>query len=298
MNQLWRWSRLAPAKWEDSWTERLQFLGPGGFAIIGWPGSRSIRIEAFCDSRTAKKLSREFGGRLTKVRDWQGGAQPARKPLRIRGRLTIHGDEDTFSNAAPQARHSHILIPAGMAFGTGEHATTASCLRMLCDIAGSLPPRWCAVDAGTGSGILAIAAAALGAESVEAFDFDAACVRIARANARTNRARQVGVRQLDVRKWRPSRRCHVAMANLYSELLMESAPRLFRATRKDGHLLFSGVLRTQLDEVCRVLEKSGFQICRTVIRGKWSAGHCRPAEARKTGNSLATGHHPRGDKQR
>lgn len=274
-HSLWRWTRLASAKWEDSWAERLQFLGHGNVAIIGWPASRSIRIEAFCDERTAKKLVREFGGRAAKARDWTTDPERPRKPLSIRGRLTVHADADSYAGEQPRAGHTAILIPAGMAFGTGDHATTASCLRMLCDIAKDLPPGWTAVDAGTGSGILAVAATALGAGKVEAFDYDPACVRIAKANARANRARAVHVHQADVLHWEPDARHHVVMANLYSELLVKAAPRLRRAMRKDGWFIFSGVLRSQLEEVLTALEACKFSVLRTVVRGKWSAGVCR-----------------------
>jgi ribosomal protein L11 methyltransferase len=273
MKPLWRWTRMTSTKWEDEWLERLQFLGPGRAAIIGWPGSRSVRIEAFCDEETGRKLVREFGGRLTKARDWIAQPDQPRKPLRIRGRLTIHADEKSF--AAHNGPDAPLLVPAGMAFGSGDHVTTASCLRMLCDASEDLPPGWRAIDAGTGSGILAIAAAALGAAKVEAFDFDPASVRIAKANARAGKARGVEVAKADVLKWKHAAQAEIVMANLFSDLLIQAAPRLWRATKRGGTLIFSGVLRTQLEEVKGAFRKLGFTIERTVIRGKWSAGVCR-----------------------
>jgi ribosomal protein L11 methyltransferase len=270
-----RWTRMTSAKWEEEWIERLQFLGPGRAAIIGWPGSRSVRIEAFCDEKTGRLLVREFGGKLTKARDWISQPDQPRKPLRIRGRLTLHGDEKSFeAHAGPG---TPLLVPAGMAFGSGDHVTTASCLRMLCDASASLRPGWRAIDAGTGSGILAIAAAALGAAEVEAFDFDPACVRIARANARANGSRGVVVAQADVLKWKHAAAAEIVMANLFSDLLIQAAPRLRRATKRGGALIFSGVLRTQLAEVEAAFRKLGFEIERTIVRGKWSAGLCRKA---------------------
>ena len=270
---LWRWTRMSSAKWEEEWLERLQFLGPGRAVIIGWPGSRSVRIEAFVDEKNGRKLVREFGGRLTKARDWTMLADQPRKPLKIRGKLTVHGDAESF--AKHKGRGAALLVPAGMAFGTGEHATTASCLRMLCDVAGPLPAGWTAIDAGTGSGILAIAAATLGAVDAEAFDFDPASVRIAKANVRANRARAVRVAQADVLQWKAAAPADVVMANLFSDLLMQAAPRLKRGVKRGGHLIFSGVLRAQLPEVLATFERLGFVVERTVIRGKWSAGQCR-----------------------
>ncbi|HVE15135.1 MAG TPA: 50S ribosomal protein L11 methyltransferase [Chthoniobacterales bacterium] len=272
---LWRWTRLTSEKWEDAWVERLQFLGPGRAAFIGWPGSRSVRIEAFVDEKTSRRLVKEFGGKVTKARDWIANPDQPRKPLGIRGRITVHGDETTFAKASPTGKHAHILIPAGMAFGTGDHATTASCLRMLCDLESQLPEGWRAIDAGCGSGILAVAAAVLGASEVDAFDYDPASVRITKANVRANRAKGVRTAEADVLHWKPAGAVDVVMANLFSDLLMKAAPVLKRATKRQGWLLFSGVLRTQLAEVLETFQKLGFEVERTVIRGKWSAGRLR-----------------------
>jgi len=269
---LWRWTRMTSAKWEEEWLERLQFLGPGRAAIIGWPGSRSVRIEAFCDEKTGRLLVRKFGGKLTKARDWTAQPDQPRKPLRIRGRLIVHGDEKSFLAHAGSERP--LLVPAGMAFGSGDHVTTASCLRMLCDASHHLPAGWRAIDAGTGSGILAIAAATLGAAQVEAFDFDPASVRIAKTNAKANKSRVI-VSQADVLKWKHAAAAEIVMANLFSDLLIQAAPRLQRATKRGGALIFSGVLQTQLDEVLAAFRKLDLEIVRTVVRGKWSAGLCR-----------------------
>lgn len=272
---LFRWSRLTSEKWEDAWAERLQFLGPGRAAFIGWPGSTRVRIEAFVDEKTARRLGREFGGKVTKARDWIADPERPRKPLPIRRRLTVHGDPASFAAARPRPHHADILVPAGMAFGTGDHATTASVLRMLCDVEPELPAGWRAIDAGCGSGILAIAAAALGAASVQAFDYDPASVRITKANARANRARAVSTAEADVLAWRAAAPAEIVLANLFSDLLIKAAPRLKSATKRRGWLLFSGVLRTQLPEVLAAFEKLGFVVERTVVRGKWSAGRLR-----------------------
>jgi ribosomal protein L11 methyltransferase len=273
MKPLWRWSRLTSEKWEDAWAERLQFLGPGRAAFIGWPGSRSVRIESFVDEPTARKLVKEFGGKVTRARDWIADPERPRKPLRLRGKLTVFGDAESFAARRPGA--PGILVPAGMAFGTGDHATTASVLRMLCDLVPELPAGWTAIDAGCGSGILALGAAALGAQSIEAFDYDPASVRITKANARANKTRVIHSEVADVLRWKATAPAPVVMANLFSDLLIKAAPRLKQATRRGGWLLFSGVLRTQLPEVLAAFEKLGFATERTVIRGKWSAGRLR-----------------------
>ncbi len=271
-----RWTRLTTAKWEDSWAERLTFLGPDRLAFTTWPNGKTVRIEAFVDEATAAKLVKEFGGKVAKAPLWTGDPVTPRAPLEIRGRLTVYPDEASFAKwqAGPRKKPG-IHVPAGMAFGTGDHATTASCLRMLADLSRELPAGWTALDAGTGSGILALAARALGASRVEAFDNDPACVRITKENARLNSITGIKVTRVDVTTWQPSDRHHVVLANLFSDLLIRVIPTLKAANQPAGHLIFSGVLKDQLFEVTAAFESHGYRIHRTVVRGKWSAGHCQ-----------------------
>lgn len=269
-----RWTRIAPVKWEDAWMERLRFLGPERVAFITWPESRSMRIEAYCDAGMAARLVREFGGRSARLAQnvWSGNPSAPRGPIAIRGRLKVFSDEGGWK--AWGAREPRgILIPAGMAFGTGEHATTATCLRLLCDW--DPQPGFVAADLGTGTGILAIAADALGAKRVEALDNDPAATRIAQRNARLNHCRVVRVSQGSVLEWAPTESFDVITANLFSELLIAAAPGIIRSLNPRGALIFSGVLRRQADEVHAALTNQGLVMERWIHRGKWSAGLAR-----------------------
>ena len=273
---LHRWTRLSSVKWEDAWAERLRFLSPNQLAFITWPDSRALKIEAYCDEKTARQLVRRFGGRATKIAPhiWTGDPARPRAPLSIRGKLKVFSDESSWKEWG-KTRPPGILIPAGMAFGTGEHATTATCLRLLADLAPKLPEDFRALDLGTGSGILAIAAEVFGAGEILAIDYDPAAVRIARRNVRLNRARRITVETGDVLELRVKRPCDLVMANLFSEVLISATPRIARATRPGGWLIFSGVLLRQAPEVAAALQKAGFSKPRIVPRGKWSAGICR-----------------------
>ena len=268
---MYRWTRLSSQKWEDAWAERLQFIGPERVAMSTWPGSRALKIEVFCDRKTGLQLVKRFGGRTVKIdeRLLSGQTATPRPPLSIRGKLRIYSDEQMW-------RASHfsggMWIPAGMAFGTGDHATTATCLRLLSDLAAEFPSGWRAMDAGTGSGILAIAAERLGASAVEAFDFDPACVRISKANARANGCRKIQFTLADSRVLGDFHNADVILANLFSELLLASAPGFARKLLPGGWLIFSGVLRTQAGDVVTGLVKAGFEPPRIVSRGKWCAG--------------------------
>ena len=278
IKNLRRWTRLSSAKWEDAWVERLRFLGPEAVAFITWPDSRALKIEAYCDDATAKKLVKNFGGKATRIAPhiWTGDPQRPRGPLSIRGKLKVFSDEPSWRQwTAAKKSPRGVLIPAGMAFGTGEHATTATCLRLLADLAPVLPEDFSVLDLGTGSGILAIGAEAFGAGKVEALDYDSAAVRIGRQNAKANRCKHSTFAEADVLQLNVKKPFDLTMANLFSDVLISAAPRIARATKPGGHLIFSGVLRKQALEVSGALQKAGFSKPRIIPRGKWCAGICQ-----------------------
>jgi ribosomal protein L11 methyltransferase len=269
---MYRWTRLSTQRIEEDWYARLSHIDPEHLVMLTQPESSALKIQVFGDKKTVEKLVRDFGGKMTQLSPevWIGGK--ARAPLSIRGRLRVHSDEASFRDAANTGRD--IFIPAGMAFGTGDHATTATCLRLLCDLLPTLPPNWNALDAGTGTGILAIAAEKLGASAVEAFDFDPVCIRVSKENAKANRCRKVAFSVADSRRVGAFQKADVILANLYSELLIASAPGLVKKLKPGGHFIFSGVLVRQAEEVSAALIKCGLSKPRLIKRGKWCAGIC------------------------
>lgn len=273
--QRFSWRKLSAVKWSDSWLERLAFLGPTRAMVIEFPGARTVRVEAHgLTAREAAELVKMFGGKVSEAKWLTQEDPPLRPPIRVRGRLVVVSTEAERAELSAQPRGpAAILIPAGMAFGTGEHATTATCLRLLADFAAAHPAgTWETLDLGTGSGILAIAARALGARAALAGDFDPHAVRTAKANVRANAARAVKIQRLDVRTWSPERRWELVMANLFSGLLIEVAPKIAAAMAPGGQLIFSGVLREQEAEVLAALKKQRLRIEKVVRKGKWIAG--------------------------
>jgi ribosomal protein L11 methyltransferase len=264
------WRKISTEKWADSWQERLLFLGWERLVITQLGGGNRIRLEIFeVTQREASLLLQRFGGEIRNLErstaDW-ARAVVQKRPISIRGRLKILNREP--GNDRPP-RHQHLYLPAGLAFGTGDHATTASCLRFLCDIAPKFG-EWQMLDAGTGAGILAIAAVKLGASHVDAFDLDPTAVRTARQNAKLNEL-QTRIRfwKQDVLSFVPKRSYQIVTANLYSELLRLSAIRLGRALLPDGHLIVSGLMRDQVDPIRKLLEAQGTPVLLIRPRGKW-----------------------------
>ena len=265
------WRKLSAAKWEDVWPERLSEFADR-LVITSLAGAKTIRLEVFALTKTdAARLRRAFGGSVAAQRhDWMKVTPVPRAPINVRGKLLVVASEAERSVAG---KRPVLLIPAGMAFGTGEHATTATCLRFLADVADEFAGRrWEMLDLGCGSGILALAARMLGAAKVEAGDFDPACVRIAKENAAANAIRGATIRRLDVLAWRPHRTWPVITANLFSSLHIAIAPKLARALAADGRLIFSGILRAQEGEVAASFVSAGLRISRIVRKGKWVTG--------------------------
>jgi ribosomal protein L11 methyltransferase len=262
------WRKLSSEKWVDSWQERLTFLGRERLVITQIANTHRIRLEIFdITSDESALLQKRLGGEVRDLNyssaDWVRNVI-LKKPISIRGRMRIVNDEPT--SGALEA--GTIYIPANLAFGTGEHATTAGCLRMLADIAPKTE-EWNFLDAGTGTGILAIAACKLGAAKVLAFDVDATAVRIAKANALANRVKGVRVVRADVLKHRPEESFDIVAANLYSELFRSAAPNLWPAIKPNGRIIVSGIMRDQIEPVVQTIREMQGQIEATRIRGKW-----------------------------
>lgn len=265
------WRKLSPAKWEDVWQERLGWLGQR-LVLFVLRGYKTLRIEAHQLTKAeADQLKREFHGDIRPAKPLTAAdLEPQRRPpLKIGRRLAIIGqaeDRAEFTARGIPALH----IAASMAFGTGDHATTATCLRLLAEVTKPLPPgTWDALDMGTGTGILALAARLFGAAKVEAADFDPTALRVARLNAKLNAIRGITFTRADVLQWQPPRQWPIVIANVYGPILIQAAPQITKAIAPAGTLILSGILREQADNVKAAFEKQRLTFQRTVCKGKW-----------------------------
>ena len=281
-----QWKKFVAERNVAAWLERLASVDPERLAVVERPGVRSQSLEVYCATRRdAEELARQFGGTVREVRleDWQPApATSPGKPLSIAGgRLLVTAHEEEFPALRDRAGRGDVLcIPAAMAFGTGEHATTAMCLRLLVETsrkvgrAGGNP--WNALDLGTGSGILALAARKLGAAYALGLDNDRHAVRTARENAVLNEVtRGVKFGQADLLiSWQAvdtTRSWAVITANLFSNLLVALMPSMARTLATDGYLILSGILASQADEVVAAAQGAGLEIQTRRKRGKWVA---------------------------
>ena len=171
-------------------------------------------------------------------RDWVRLTQSQFEPIQIGERLVITPSW----HATDDVSRIEIGLDPGLAFGTGSHPTTRLCLQWL---DAHLPAGATVIDYGCGSGILAIAAARLGARSVVGVDIDPQALVATRDNAARNRA-DVEVRSTTDPRPPPA---DVVVANILSSPLKLLAPVLTDLVRPGGALVLSGVLERQVDEV-------------------------------------------------
>jgi ribosomal protein L11 methyltransferase len=263
---IWR-KRITP-DWLEQRSEDLLRRFGSALSIINRPGKARTIVEVPCTARReATQLQDEFGGTIEKLRaGWlkQFAKQFAAKPLKIGSRLTVTG-------TAKLPLANTIFIPAEAAFGTGEHATTAMCLRLLEQRTRDWKPGWTMLDAGTGSGILAIAGRRFGAKRIVAIDNDPIACSVAQRNARTNGVGGIEFREGDALRQRLAGKFDVITANLFSEILVDAMPIWARHLAKNGCLILSGILRSQEAAVVAALRRNGFAPEETKRRGKWVA---------------------------
>lgn len=274
------WTRLAVsgnAGEADELAERLRSLGASSVEFAPAAESEAVFADgspeplvwkpfetaALFAERTAaeeaaRALETEWPGCTVSVkavpeRDWLGAVRDGFRPRRFGQRLWVV----PAWAPPPDPAAANVLIEPGLAFGTGMHPSTALCLEWLAQAAldGS-----CVLDYGTGSGILAIAAACLGASRVVAVDNDAQALESARSNARLN--------GFDIEVAGPdalgATTADLVLANILAVPLIALAPELVSRTLPGGTLVLAGVTDDQADVVAaayaghaRVTEHAG-----------------------------------------
>jgi ribosomal protein L11 methyltransferase len=171
-------------------------------------------------------------------KDWEREWMENFQPIQFGERLWIC--PSWHKPPAPEA--VNIMLDPGLAFGTGTHATTALCLNWLdqADLKGKY-----VIDYGCGSGILAIAAALLGAEKVIAVDTDPQALEATRANAERNGVEIEAFLPGDC----PDLACDLLLANILAGPLQTLAPRFANLCKANAELVLSGILHTQAEAV-------------------------------------------------
>lgn len=270
---LYVWSKLSALRWEDAWQERFYGMPRVSPVFTTLPGGKTVRVEVYCERQAdAKAIQKEFGGsiRTLKPQNWAAPAAERLRPVKVRDRLVIVHDEAALAEAQEAWPDRAILhVPGEMAFGTGDHATTSTCLRLIVDFASEAPGPWSMLDMGCGTGILALAAAKLGAKPVSGFDYDPAAVRISKKNATLNGIRGVPFTCADISQWVPEREHDLVVANIFYDVLTVSFQKIAAAAKPGGTVIISGILHTQAEGCLKAGRKAGLKFEAPLRRGKW-----------------------------
>jgi ribosomal protein L11 methyltransferase len=268
--------RCRPELAERVLAELLE-LAPGGveedsgdgwveYAIYGPPGEvpELPDLEAAAGEGLVEISSTEIPD------DWADRWRDFHRPVVIGGRLVVRPSWEPYPGTpgreAEEVPGMDIVIDPAQAFGTGAHATTALCLELLLELADAGQAHDPLADLGTGSGVLAIAAAKLGWGPVTACDSEAAAIEAAAGNARAN-AVELELVRLNLREQAPPA-APTMTANLTAPLLRRVAERLERPPRT---LVCSGLLASEEGEVAAAFAARGLEVGERRQRGEWVA---------------------------
>ena len=242
----------------SSWTVAIHFTDP--------PNETAVRalVGLAAGPEAANALVFE---RLAET-DWVKASLEGLKPVEA-GRFVVHSE-----HYRPSVRLNRIGIEIGtvFAFGTGHHGTTRGCLLALDQLLKARRPRR-VLDVGTGTGVLAIAAARLLRRPVLASDIDRRAAQVARENVRRNRAPDVTVVHaagLGARQFRDRAPFDLVLANILLAPLQRLATPMARLLAPGARVVLSGLLTSQASAALAAYRREGLALERRVVLDGWS----------------------------
>ena len=187
------------------------------------------------------------------------------RPLHIGGRVVIVPE---WIDYAPADGEVIVKLDSNMAFGTGEHETTAMCLKLLQDY---LKDGDTCIDVGCGSGILGIAAVKLGAKLAYLTDIDDVAVRSAKHNSANNGVADKTIVSHSDLLDDASIKGEIMLANITAEILVRLAPSIPKNLKQGGTLILSGIIESRLQAVLNAFGAQGLTLDRQLKEGEWYA---------------------------
>jgi len=241
------------------WLLHIYFRNPPNEAAV-----RAL-VALAADAATANALAFE----TIAARDWVKASLDGLRPIAA-GRFVLHGGHD---RGRWHGNCIAIEIEAALAFGTGHHGTTRGCLIALDRIARTRRRPRKILDLGTGTGVLAIAAAKMLRRRVLASDIDPIAVRTARANARLNRAGPLieilCAGGIGARKFRERAPFDLVLGNILLPPLVRFAAPMARLLARGAHVVLSGLLLGQANAALAAYRAQGLVLVRRIVAGGW-----------------------------
>ncbi|WP_419958626.1 50S ribosomal protein L11 methyltransferase [Psychrobacillus psychrotolerans] len=196
--------------------------------------------------------------------DWATAWKKYYHPVKISNRFTIVPTWEDYERV--NTDELIIELDPGMAFGTGTHPTTVMCLQAL---EKTVQTDSSVIDVGTGSGVLSIGAAKLGASKIHALDLDEVAVRSAIENIALNKVdhivRVTHGNLLD----NVDEQADIVVANILAEIIMTFTDDAFTIVKEDGLFITSGIIATKKDDVRESLQHAGFEIEEVMMMEDW-----------------------------
>jgi len=229
---------------------------------------KELLTSCFPDWHQAHSIT--FRCRQIKERDWRESWKAHFKPIEIGKRLLI---KPSWSQRKARRGQAVITLDPGLSFGTGQHATTRFCLEELERLEPSMDQP-SMLDIGTGSGILAIAAACLGYAPIKAFDYDPDAIQVSRENAALNQvSHQIDFTRSDLEKMKPvvKTKYDLICANLTHDLLKAHQASILGRLKPGGYLLLAGILIEQFPAVQSTYRQQGCQLLESRKEKEWQS---------------------------
>ena len=241
---------------------------------IDLPQDGATRVEAYFTESPALGVlpfaHQDFDLEHVPDEDWVTRSQQNLPPVPVPP-FFLFGHHDR--PCTRRARH-HIEMDAGLAFGSGHHATTQGCLHLLAHVLKARRPMH-AADIGTGSGTLAIALAKAGCKNVFACDNDPDAVRVAQQNFKINtlpaHIRPIWCDGLAHPRARKARPFDLIMANIFAAPLITMAPAMAAHLAPTGQLILSGLLHSQKQRVVARYRHAGLIVQKDIRIGPWTS---------------------------
>jgi ribosomal protein L11 methyltransferase len=248
-------------------------LAPDGAAEPVLEEQLTVSIFFPCDTDTAERRQRiqEILWHLSQLypisepifapvndQDWANAWKKHYKPFRIGKHLQIC---PIWKKVACEPGDILIMMDPGMAFGTGLHPTTSLCLEVVEE---SVRPRMRLLDLGTGSGILSIAAALLGANPILAVDVDEIAVKTTLENCATNNvADAISVLHGSLELTEPDASWDIVLVNILAPVILDMLDHdLLERVKPGGLIVFAGIIKGQDNRIIDILESRGFAVNR------------------------------------
>ena len=264
-----------PAKWDILDASIIEAMDEDVLVRGYLPADASAmeRVETLksaLSSLTADKIGFDAGPLTVAVdnvreEDWAENWKQYYKPFRAGKRIVIKPEWETFDAKADDLV---IEIDPGMAFGNGTHETTFMCLELMENL---VKPGVSVLDVGTGSGILALAAAMLGAKDVLAVDLDPVAVRVAQENIARNGMQAVVTAQVGDLLAGVDAKAGLVVANIIADIIMLLSQAVRGHMEPGGVFVSSGIIRDREADVVQALEAAGFAIEHIERKGEWVA---------------------------